>query len=134
MLRRLATLILVVPLLLNGLWMVCTDSPPSVGAVASAASAEAPEHCNKICPIQKPETDIASLEVVPSTGNAQPGAICFLGSNGDGTSIAALAFPVATPASVISVNASLRIRETTPGQPIFYFNPSLAIPTPPPRG
>lgn len=132
MLRRMATFVLLVPLSLNGLWMLCAEESPTVGAETAPPSAEASEHCKKMCPIPHAETETAPLEV-PQSGEGQTGAICLLSSNGDGASIDAIAFAVTMPAAVVTVASDLTVREFTTERAIFYGDPLLSGLTPPPR-
>ena len=119
MFRRLATLLLVVPLSLNGLWMVCASGEPAVPATQTAKSqAGAKPHCKFMCPAQKP---------------AQPGAICVLTANVDGSSIALFAVAVTTPPAVVDGSVSQAVAEYLPQPDAIYASPSLAFPTPPPE-
>ncbi|MBI4478564.1 MAG: hypothetical protein HY651_00925 [Acidobacteria bacterium] len=119
MLRRLATFALLVPLFLNGLWMVCADGQsPSETAATPAKAAEAAPHCTKaICPLEKPAT----------------GAICLISSNGDGSSIAAFMFAVAQPPAAESPLADAVVVAAIAEQPAIYENPTLSGSTPPPK-
>jgi hypothetical protein len=122
MLRRLATFVLLVPLSLNGLWMICAEDETaaetvSASAAIDASDAEGAEHCAQMCPIHQPE----------------PGAICLISSNGDGTSLAAIFFVVAPPPAAETLTAAFVVRESVPEPAAQYSNPSLAGSTPPPK-
>jgi hypothetical protein len=118
MLRRLATLVLLVPLSLNGLWMLCAEEQAVSEPVDIAAgTADVDPDCAKICPLHQPET----------------GVICLISSNGDGISLAAILFVVAPPPAAENLNAALVVRESVPEKFTKYSNPSLAGLTPPPR-
>ena len=119
MIRRLATFALLVPLFLNGLWMVCADGQsPSEPAATPTETAAAAPHCTKaICPLEKPAT----------------GAICLISSNGDGSSIAAFMFAVAQPPAAETLFADVVVVAVTAEQPAIYENPTLSGSTPPPR-
>ena len=118
MLRRFATLVLLVPLAFNGLWMVCAGEAAFPEPEKSSVASEATPHCNTICPTQKP----------PETG-----AICLLSANGEGTSLAAFAFALAAPPVVVNVSATFTWGEWISEPPAFYLNPPLSGLTPPPR-
>ena len=119
MLRRLATLVLLIPLSLNGLWMLCADGEtPSTPAETPSQTAAAAPHCTKtICPLTQAPT----------------GAICLISSNGDGSSIAAFMFAVAAPPAVETLTASIVLSDQVPEQPALYSNPTLSGLTPPPK-
>lgn len=114
MLRRLATWVLVLPLSLNGLWMVCAEEEPPEAQALSTAD------CTEMCPIQKSE-EIAL------------GAICIISSSGEGNSLTAIFFGVAPPPATASWQAEFQILESVTEQPEIYRSPSLAGLTPPPR-
>ena len=123
--RTLATLVLLVPLSLNGLWMVCAESPTGLPvqdapeAAPVEVSSAAPHCSGSMCPLEKP---------------AETGAICLLSSTGDGSSIAAFAFVVAAPASAVSVIASERsMAERSEFATTLYADASLNHTSPPPR-
>ena len=119
MFRRFATLVLLVPLAFNGMWMVCAGEQAAPEAdKLSAATPEATPPCTTICPTQQ---------------QPQTGAICFLSSNGDGTSLAAFAFAVVAPPPAVSVPAAYTLAEWVPEQAAIYLNPTLPGLTPPPR-
>ena len=125
MLRRFATLVLLVPLSLNGLWMVCAESPtdspvPDAPEAAPVDVASAVPHCSgAMCPIEKP---------------AETGAICLLSSTGDGVSIAAFAFVVAAPAAAVSMIASeISVAAQSEFATTLYADASLNHTSPPPR-
>jgi len=119
MLRKLATLLLVVPLSFNGLWMVCATGEQTVAATQTANSqAGAKPHCKFMCPAQK---------------SAQPGAICVLTADVDGSSIALFAVAVATPPPLVTWTAPPRFAEYPQPSAIIYSDPSLASINPPPE-
>ena len=119
MLRKLATLLLVAPLSLNGLWMICATVEPTVAATQTANSqAGAKPHCKFMCPAQQP---------------AQPGAICVLTADVDGGSIALFAVAVATPPPLVTWTAPPRSTEYPQPSAAIYSEPSLASINPPPE-
>jgi len=114
MLRQIATWVLVVPLFLNGLWMLCAEEKPPEAQALSTAD------CTEMCPVQKSE-EIA------------PGAICIISSSGEGNSLTAIFFGVAPPPATVSWLAEFQVLESVTEQPEIYRDPSLAGLTPPPR-
>lgn len=118
MLRQLATLVFLVPLSLNGLWMVCAEEePPEAQALSAAGSPEVTAECGEVCPIK----------------NISPGAICIISSSGEGSSLAAIFFGVAPPPATETLSAEFHVRESVPERPEIYFNPTLADLDPPPK-
>jgi len=118
MLRRFATVVLLIPLSLNGLWMLCADGQTPSEAAETPSQTAAAAHCTKtICPLNQPPT----------------GAICLISSNGDGSSIAAFVFAVAAPPPVEKLAASIFVIDKAPEQPALYSNPTLSGLTPPPK-
>ena len=119
MLRRLATLLLVVPLSLNGLWMICATGGSAAPAKALAASQPGTtEHCKFMCPAQQP---------------AQSGTMCVLTASENGSSIALFAVAVATPPPLVTWTAPPRFVEYPQPLAIIYSEPSLASIKPPPE-
>ena len=120
--RRLATLVLLLPLFFNGLWMVCADgtSADSKGneTVASKAGDAVPICDGKMCPLQK-------------TGSTS--SICLFSATGNGSAIAAFMFAVAAPPAAERISRNIVIRETIREQRTFYTNPVLDGSTPPPK-
>lgn len=119
MLRRLATWILLIPLLSNGLWMLCADEgkAPAPAPQRAAAATENPK-CKTMCPLEKP---------------VETGAICLISADGDGRSIAVFAFALAIPPAVESLVAPATFSYRTPEQTAKYRSPAPFHLTPPPK-
>lgn len=118
MLQRIATVILLVPLFLNGLWMVCANEQAAADPVETASEmAEAVPLCDKMCPVEKPT----------------PGAICLISSNGGGASLVAILFVVAPPPANESLSPVFGTGGLLPEPSAIYSNPILAGNTPPPK-
>jgi hypothetical protein len=131
MFRRIATFVLLVPLSLNGLWMVCAEPPEE--AATTTPPAEPSEHCKKMCPLHQGKVD-TELAAVDTDSDMQPGAICLISSDGSGASISAFAFAVAPPpAAMVTIAADLTDRTFATDKPIFYGDPPLSGSTPPPK-
>src|SRR5579883_2465691 len=79
MLRKLALWLLILPMPLNGLWMVCKDAPSEAPRPAQSSSADQPDDCTKICARKHQQA---------------AGAICII-SPGDKSSINITVFGVA---------------------------------------
>jgi hypothetical protein len=150
MLRRLLTLILLVPLSLNGLWMVCAEAeaaePPAAestnsqpGEVAKAAPA-----CTSdaMCPLHKAvatakvsdKTQAQEQVAVAQNHSSQAGAMCLISPGGNGTSIAAIGFLYAPPLAAVDFGTPQEIVLEAVEQPSFaYLDSELPDDTPPPR-
>lgn len=129
---RLTTLALLVPLSLNGMWIVCADSPmPEVAA--ATATHEASADCEKMCPFRPHQAATASLDSPEGSNSTRPGEICFLPADGDGNWNAVAAVAAAMPPTVIRVHADLAVTGASHDQPVMYIDPSLAGSTPPPK-
>lgn len=155
MLRRLLTAILLLPLSLNGLWMVCSEAEaaePVPAAAQSAAPAAAPvaeaqPACkgNVMCPLHKaaaqsvahasPTTNTEHESVLTaSTQSERSGAICLLSPDGKGTSIAAIGFVYAPPAPVLAFVANDVISAVPfESSHLSYTDVQPPSNTPPPR-
>jgi hypothetical protein len=111
MVCKLSSWIFLIPLLLNGLWVVCETAP------SQQASPEAAE-CAKMCPMNHA---------------ANAGAVCLLLPGASQKTLTVIDFGVAilTP----EVHLEPRIREQEFAHPVFptYSSPSLSHHTPPPK-
>jgi hypothetical protein len=119
MFRRLAALLLLIPLSLNGLWMVC-ENGPDTSDPAPVAAQVSPEmaHCKTMCPTVKP---------------AQTGSICLVSANGDGHSIAVFAFALTVPSVAVNFIAPAEGSEFPAMRASIYSSPTLFELTPPPK-
>jgi hypothetical protein len=130
MFRRIATFVLLVPLSLNGLWMVCAEAPVEA---ASTPATEPSEQCKKMCPIHQAQSESTQLAAADADSGMQPGAICVISSDGTGTSIAAFAFAVTAPAAVVAVAEELIVSDSVSETVLSYADPPLMGLTPPPK-
>ncbi|HWP84771.1 MAG TPA: hypothetical protein VNN17_06245 [Terriglobia bacterium] len=134
MLRRLATLALMIPLSLNGLWMVCSDGATPKAATEGASAAVDAAQCKKMCPLHAPEPETAQPGAAPADRALPVGAICLLTSGGEGSTIAAIYFVVAPPVAAEKLAAAVHQREVVPQLPAArYASPDLPGATPPPE-
>jgi hypothetical protein len=105
-------------MLLNGLWMVCSD--PSSEAAATASGSRSEENCAKIC-MMKHDVDL--------------GTICFAlpGDTRTSTTITVFDFGVAL------LPLEFQLKPVVAEEPFLtelssvYSNPSLSKQTPPPK-
>ena len=121
--RRLTTLALLLPLFLNGLWMVCSDGAPAADfkgkeTIASKSGDALPICDGKMCPLQKKNSK---------------GSICLFSSTGNGSAIAAFMFAVSAPPAAATVSRNIVISEIISEPSLVYANPILKGSTPPPK-
>ena len=118
MLHKLVIWLLLTPMLLNGLWMVCSDSSSDTAATASGAQSE--ENCSKIC-MMKHGVDL--------------GTICFALPGGTRTSTTITVFDF----GVALLPLEFQLKPVSAEEPFVtelsavYSNPSLSNQTPPPK-
>ena len=132
MLRKLAVWLLLIPLPFNGLWMVCQDAPAaeteSVNLFAQqmtgldsaqSASSESKDdsECVKECSMKKV---------------ADTGALCIVSADGKG-SITISLFGVPLIAPQIVVQPLVAAAETVFEPANQYYNPTMAVISPPPK-
>ena len=130
--RTLLTLLLLVPLSLNGLWLVCADSATgdSEPAVPATEVAKAVPECtgSAMCPLHTQASD------KPTEAAAQPGAICLISPDGKSSSLAAVGFIYAPPACAVSISfAEIVTFETSEYVSATYADAFISNATPPPR-
>lgn len=147
MFRKLLTFVLLVPLSLNGLWIVCaeaeaSEAPPSPKPAASSASdTEAMPACAgaAMCPLHKAaaakDTSADTQEKVSAQSQIEPtGAICLIAPDGKSTSIAAIGFLYAPPVAASDFGCPTAVILQAAENPSYVFSDAL-LPddTPPPR-
>jgi hypothetical protein len=121
MLYRLTIWLLLGPMLLNGLWIVCSDrAGGTVAAVVGSPAADAEENCAEMCLMKH---------------GVKPGSICFLlpGDAKASTSITVLDFGFAILPQEFQLEPIAGDEPFMTGLPSAYTNPSLATYTPPPK-
>lgn len=120
MFRKLATLVLAVPLLLNGLWMVCAGGEPKAPnpAVYSAESGEKPHCTTTMCATEKARND---------------GPICLLTSDENKVLMTILVFGVAVVPGEVGVPQPLAAGQATAVWSSFYISPNIPFSPPPPE-
>ena len=118
MLHKLVIWIILAPMLLNGLWMVC--SGPSSETAATASSEQSEENCSKIC-LMKHGVDL--------------GTICFAlpGDTRTSTTITVFDFGVALLPLEFQLKPVAAEEQFVTELSVVYSNPSLSKQTPPPK-
>jgi hypothetical protein len=116
MFRKLATLLVLVPLSLNGLWMLCADGKEAPASTPQQPSAS--QHCKMMCPVQKP---------------IQTGAICVLTTKEDGGSMLLFAVALASPPETVQWSVPAVVEHVASSSRARYSSPALATETPPPE-
>jgi len=119
MLRKLVVVMLLLPLPLNGLWMVCGDVR-SIATQSPDPSAKPQDMaaCTKMCPKEKPVTE---------------GSVCLFTADTGNGSIMVVVFGVAVLPVQSLVHPPVLMSQFLPELSDYYSNPSLDQSTPPPR-
>lgn len=119
MFRRLALCVLTLPLMLNGLWVICHDvpPPPKTQETQETAQSQSPEdelkaECEKLC--------------------ARQSSLCLI-SPGDKTSLSIVILGVAIFPSDLQVSSTAVSREPVAQVRNLYSDPTIAQPSPPPE-
>jgi hypothetical protein len=115
LLRKLTLCLLVLPLTLNGLWMICRDVPPAAQAPDSAQSSTVDQQkaeCERLC--------------------ARQSSLC-LTSGADKTSVTIIVYGVAVFPAEIRIGAPSLSRQTSAELRNLHSDPNIAQPSPPPR-
>jgi hypothetical protein len=113
--RKLALCLLVLPLTLNGLWILCRDVPPEPQAPDSAQSSSIDQQkaeCERLC--------------------ARQSSLC-LTSGADKTSVTIIVYGVAVFPAEIQIGAPSLSRQILADLRDLHSDPSIAHPSPPPR-
>jgi hypothetical protein len=116
-LRKLALCLLVLPLTLNGLWMICRDvspppQPPDSAQSQASSIDEQKAECERLC--------------------ARHSSLC-LASASDKTSVTIVVYGVAIFPGVVRVGLPSITRYTVAGLRNLHSDPSIPHPSPPPR-
>jgi hypothetical protein len=116
-LRKIAFCLLVLPLTLNGLWVICRDVPPATQTSESAKSDSSnadqqKTECERLC--------------------ARQSSLC-LTSAGDKTSVTIVVYGVAIFPSEVRVGPPSVARQTVADLRDLHSDASIARPSPPPR-
>ena len=117
MLRKLVIWLLLIPLPLNGLWLVCKDSAVGEQAAAGSPAVKGSPECIRECALKAAQAS---------------GATCFF-SAGDTTSVTIIVFGVAILPPVVHLQPLSPIRQPVAELTDHYLTPSLAHSSPPPK-
>lgn len=133
MLRKLAVCLLLIPLPLNGLWLMCREGAPEPpkqveasanddtnlfeAVAATDANSEAGANCKRECAFRS---------------NSNDGSFCLV-SGGSKTSLAIMIYGVAVLPPAVRLRPLAAARGTVAELPDFYLSPSTDHFTPPPR-
>ncbi len=118
MLRNILGWFLLMPMLLNGLWVVCDDVPSKAAAApVSQAMSEQEANCVQVC---------ARLLV-------ELGDICLIFPGDSKKSITVVDFGAADLTPEIQLQPPAGVKEFAAEMPVFYSVPSLSNHTPPPK-
>jgi hypothetical protein len=117
LLRKLTLSLLMLPLTLNGLWVLCRDVPSQPQTTDSAQSPassadEQKEECERLC--------------------ARQSSLC-LTSAGDKTSVTIIVFGVAIFPTEVQIGSPSVTRQTSAASHDFHSDPNIPHPSPPPR-
>src|ERR1700722_16584558 len=117
MLRKMALCLLLLPLTLNGLWVICREVPPPTQAPDSAQSDSSSAdqqkaECERLCSRQS--------------------SLC-LTTAGDKTSVTIVVYGVAIFPAEVRVGLPSVTGQTVAGLRDLHSDPAIAHPSPPPR-
>ena len=148
MLRKLAVWLLLVPLPLNGLWMVCREAPPEARNLSRSYAGPDENLFDKFAnlpgddgialsaPENSPgEDDNSSTPECPrfcAVRSGAAGPACLFAS-GARASMTILVFGVAVPPAHVETIADVETSGSIAGHADFYRSPNLAHFTPPPE-
>ena len=120
MLRKLVIWFLLAPMLVNGLWMVCSDASSETAAAAAGAHAQSEEssECIKMCAMKYAK---------------ELGTICFVLPGDSKTSITILDYGAAILPLEFRLQPFAVEEQFVTNVAPYYSNPSLYNHTPPPK-
>ena len=144
MIRKLAVWVLLIPLPLNGLWLVCRDAPPAEPQSPQASTntedsednlfshfGELPNGNENSAGENMPEGSDCS-RLCPIEIAAKTGALCLLTSDNK-VSMTIVVFGVAVLPPAIHLQAPDTSPDPVPSLAEFYLNPAIDHSTPPPK-
>jgi hypothetical protein len=131
MIRRIALSLFLLPLALNGLWLICRETPPETSSetapevtLVAQAAEPAPQQsaaekrkaeCERICGRHPGE-----------------GPLCLL-TPGNKTSLSIVILGLSILPAATAVRPPAVTRRTAPEFSVLHFDPCIADPAPPPR-
>jgi hypothetical protein len=129
MIRRIAICLFLLPLALNGLWLICREAPPDTSAGTSpeaTLAAQATEPAQSAAEKRKAECErICGV-------HAGAGPVCLL-SPGNKTSLSIVILGLSILPAATAVRPPAVTRRTAPEFSVLHFDPCIADPAPPPR-
>lgn len=148
MLRKVAVWLLLIPLPLNGLWMVCREAPPDAQRHARSYAGPDENLFEKVANLPVEEGDTLSTaenspggeedsstpecKKICALRSGAAGPVCLFAS-GAKASMTILVFGVAVPPAQAETIAAVETSRTVAEHANFYRNPNLARFTPPPE-
>jgi hypothetical protein len=129
MIRRIAICLFLLPLALNGLWLICREAPPDTSAGTSpeaTLAAQATEPAQSAAEKRKAECErICGV-------HAGAGPVCLL-SPGNKTSLSIVILGLSILPAATAVRPPAATRRTEREFSLLHFDPCIADPAPPPR-
>ena len=148
MLRKLAVWLLLIPLPLNGLWMVCREAPPEAQKLSRSYAGPDENLFSTFANLPGDDGNASSAdENMPSDDgdSATPecsricaiksgaaGPVCLFAS-GAKASMTVIVFGVAVPPAQVETIAAVETSRSFAEHADFYRSPNLAHFTPPPK-
>jgi len=133
MLRKLAIWLLLIPLPLNGLWLMCREGAPEP---PKQAEASANDNTNLFEAVAAVDTNLKAgsncERECAFKSNSNDGSFCLI-SGGSKTSLTIMIFGVAVLLPAVQLRPLAAARRTVTELPDFYLSPAADHSTPPPR-
>jgi hypothetical protein len=137
MIRRIALSLFLLPLALNGLWLICREAPPETSPEISLdTSSEATPEATLVAQAAEPAQSAAQkrkAECERICGlHPGAGALCLL-TPGNKTSLSIVILGLSILQAATAVRPPAVARRTAPEFSVLHFDPCIADPAPPPR-
>jgi hypothetical protein len=148
MLRKIAVWLLLIPLPLNGLWMVCREAPPEAQKLSRSYAGPDENLFDKFANLPVDDTNAASAaENSPGderdSSTPECSRICAIRSGAGGptclfasgakASMTIIVFGVAVPPAQVEAIAAAPTNRSIAERADFYRSPNLGHFTPPPK-
>jgi hypothetical protein len=126
MIRRIVICLFLLPLALNGLWLICREAPPAETSLETSLDVQATEPQQSAAEKRKAECErICGV-------HAGAGPVCLL-SPGNKTSLSIVIVGLSILPAATAVRPPAATRRTVPEFSVLHFDPCIADPAPPPR-
>ena len=148
MLRKLAVWLLLIPLPLNGLWMVCREAPPDAQKLSRTYAGPDENLFDKFAnlpgddgnalsaaensPADEGDSSTPECRRICAIRSGAAGPACLFAS-GAKASMTILVFGVAVPPPQVETIATVESSRSYAEHPDLYLSPNLARFTPPPE-